>query len=261
VIAIRETVELPEGDSRLHPLDVPAARRVWLRAWLVRRLALPAVLLGLMGLMLLHRGEAFVVADAALLIWAGARIGAWLLYREAWAYIPRRRADFAARPAPLRWVMIDAHITAVLAVAVGLAVMHWFGSGPDGQTRAFILGTWLAAGVVWAAEIGYRAGRRQWRKALTAVPFMCALAGLDGFALLGLPHGGHALWPYVATGAEATGGVYVIAAAMLLSVRRARTRFVAVAAGAPAAPVKRGWSTAGTVSALASSPSTLGAEE
>jgi hypothetical protein len=243
VIALRETVELPEGDGRLHPLDVPAARPVWLRAWLVRRLAAPAVLVGLVGLMFLHGGEAFVVADLALLIWAGARIGAWLLYREAWAYIPRRRADFAARPAPLRWVMIDAHITAVLAVAGGVAVMHWL-AGPDVRIRAFILGTWLAAGVLWAAEIGYRAGRRQWRRALTAVPFMGALAGLDGFGLLGLPHGGHGLWPYVINGAEAAGAVYVIAAAMLLFVWRGRARFVAVPAGGPAAAVKRGWAPA-----------------
>jgi hypothetical protein len=222
---VDEEAAVPDGDSLLHPLDVPDARRCWLRGWVLRRAAGPAALLSLIGLAFIPNVSALAVLAVPPLVWAALSVGAWRLTHVAWNVIPQERWEPAPRPAPPRWALWYAGGSAVVTIVVGVSVVL-YGLGPDpaGHTAAFVTGglsVYETAGVV---RLGYRAARRQWRQVVVALPSLGAGLALVFVAELGLPHGGRGLRGDLFSGAEAVTAVYLFLRGVTAVARSRRWR-------------------------------------
>jgi hypothetical protein len=184
---VAEVVVLPDGDGRLHPLDLPAARRIWMVAWLLDRSALLAAVLILAGWLFVAGVGGLDVVVGPLVIWAAGRVGAWLLYREAWAYLPRGRSELSGRRAPLRWVMLYQVVGCYLAAGLTVAGLH----GADPSSWAFGYGFLLVVGGGTAVATGWRVGGRKWRQVIIDAPVLITVAGMIVVVRAGVPGGVH----------------------------------------------------------------------
>jgi hypothetical protein len=159
---IAELVDLPDPATQplVHPLDLPAARRVFGMWWLVGTVANPAVGLCVAALAW-FASQSYVVPLVAgfTLVGAGALVG-HRLGEEAWAFIPRRRQD-RERPLPISWDLASAMLFAALLAAVLVLAAARLGQAdvaPD--VRAFAFGSGAAAALLQAAAFAERLVRR-----------------------------------------------------------------------------------------------------
>lgn len=121
---ITETVNLPDPSIQplVHPLDIPEARKDFLKAWLWEALANPSVSLCLAAIAWFATGNWV----AAVLVFAGTVGFGWMArrwsLREAWEFIPRKRQD-RERALPLRWVLGSISILSFFLGVAGLLLV------------------------------------------------------------------------------------------------------------------------------------------
>ena len=158
-----EVVDLPDSAVQplVHPLDLPEARKWFLRLWLLRVITSSPIAVCVAGLVWFATQSytaPFIVGGV--LIATGA-VAAHYLSDCAWEYIPRRRQD-RERPLPVTWELGESMLFAVLLAAVVLLVAQRLGQ-PDIaiDVRAVIFGMGAAVASLIAAEFGVKLFRRR----------------------------------------------------------------------------------------------------
>jgi len=189
VTPIEEQVQLPDPEQHflVHPLDVPAARREYLKGWWLGILATPQMFTALLAALWVISADRVtpVIVPLGLTVVAGY-VGAQFT-RAAWDYIPRRRHDRHRRPA--RLAVAAAAIKAVLLLAGLVIFLFWADAqGFSGSFSSYPLGMGAALVVVLAIDLAVRWGRGRSEQAdilsglLTLLVAGAAVWG--GFALL-----------------------------------------------------------------------------
>ncbi|WP_120002783.1 hypothetical protein [Nesterenkonia muleiensis] len=123
---IKEVIDLPSAQTNplVHPLDVPPARRPYLAAWWLRRLAsLPVAFLAGVALWVIstHVVTPIVVPIVVLTL---AALAAEYYAGQAWDYIPRKRQD-RGRGAAALLQLAASFIDAIALVASLLILIGW----------------------------------------------------------------------------------------------------------------------------------------
>lgn len=182
--SISELVKLPDPAIQplVHPLDLPEARRLFLRMWLLKVVTSPRIALCVAGLVwFASQSYLAPLIAGGVLITIGIVLGQHLS-ECAWEYIPRRRQD-RSRPLPVWWELCSSLLFAVLLAAVVLLVAMRLAQ-PDliPEVRAVILGMGAALGLLvlieFAAKIVRQRGPRR-REAWFSLPtVVVVLAGL-----------------------------------------------------------------------------------
>lgn len=151
-----EIVDLPDAAVQplVHPLDLPEARRWFLRLWLLRVVTSCPVAVCVAGLVWFAT-QSYVAPLVAggVLIAIGAVAGHYLS-DCAWEYIPRRRQD-RLRPLPVTWELGESILFALLLAAVVLLVAQRLGQ-PDVsvEVREVVFGMGAAVAVLVVVEFG-----------------------------------------------------------------------------------------------------------
>ncbi|TQN31641.1 hypothetical protein FHX37_1557 [Haloactinospora alba] len=176
---LTELVDLPDADTQplVHPLDVHAARRPFLRAQLVAALTSPPVGLCLAGITWFAAQNFVAPLLAGSAVVGFGTLAAHVFREQAWAFIPRKRQD-RRRALPLAWELGSTLVlAAVLAVALALVVVRLAQPDISVEVRQFTFGMAAVAGLLMASEILVRLARRQGRRALLTVPGVLVVAG------------------------------------------------------------------------------------
>lgn len=167
---IVELVELPDPEVQLlvHPLDLPEARRWFLRLWLVGVVTSPPIAFCVAGLVWFATQSYVAPLIVGGVLIAVGTVTAHYLTDCAWEYIPRRRQD-RQRPLPMTWELGSSLLFALLLAAVVLLVAQRLGRPdvPD-EVRAVIWGMGAAAGLLIVVEFGGKLVRRHGRERRTA---------------------------------------------------------------------------------------------
>jgi hypothetical protein len=175
---MNELVQLPDPavQPMVHPLDLPEARRPFLRYWLITTLTDPAVATCVAGLLW------FATRNPAVAVLAGLAIMVcgWYAQRcfrdQAWSFIPGRRQDHE-RPLPLTWALGANAVFAVLFAAVLLLIALRLGQ-PDvpAQVRVYTFDFAAAIAVLMlgSAVVGLVRSRESRGQTLTTLPGVVA---------------------------------------------------------------------------------------
>lgn len=163
---MHESVDLPPVEVKrlLHPLDLSAARRLFLTSWWLERAASLCVAFALASVLWVISGNPVSPILVPLAMMILGRLIAGIYRARSWDYIPRGRQDRRRRPGSLRGcaaVAIDA-----LALAIGVLVLvTWLADRSlEIPVAAFLVGTGvgialLQVGGVVAAALPPAAGR------------------------------------------------------------------------------------------------------
>jgi hypothetical protein len=154
---VRETVALPDSAQQplVHPLDLSAARRLFVASWWLTVLVMPTVVFFFVALLwsVSNNYVTPIVVPIALAVCAG--LLSTYLRKEAWAYIPRKRQDSQRRVPPrwsvMRWVISTASLLAGLALLTLWLVEHELDAGVLGYIFGSALGIVLlmVIGLLW----------------------------------------------------------------------------------------------------------------
>lgn len=179
---VTELVDLPDPAVQplVHPLDLPEARRWFVRLWLLGVVTSPPIALCIAGLVW-FASQSYVAPLIAggVLIAVGA-VASHYLSNCAWEYIPRRRQD-RQRPLPVSWELGASLLFAILLAAVVLLVAQRLGQ-PDvrEEVRAVVFGMGTAVGLLIVVEFGGKLLRRRGRErrgAWFSLPGVLAVVG------------------------------------------------------------------------------------
>lgn len=217
---LEEQVELPdEGVQRLvHPTDLPGARPAYAGAWWLGQAASPTIffLVGA-GLWAVSDNPVTPVL-AALVVVVAAGVASWLMAREAWAFIPRRRQDLG-RDDPTVW-RAAAAVGRALALVVGMVVVVQvaIASGVTADVAGYAVGCGIGVAVllgvegVWAlrARGRDRTARPQLLSVLVSLAAVVGSTAYSSRTLLDTP--GRTGWPttVLALGAGTMIGVQLL---------------------------------------------------
>ncbi|WP_426225233.1 hypothetical protein [Pseudarthrobacter sp. DSP2-3-2b1] len=161
---IEEQVQLPDPRQQflVHPLDLPAARKEYLKGWWLGIAATPQVFTALLAALWAVSNNHVTPVLVPLLLAVAAGFTGSRFTRAAWDYIPRRRQDTRRRPSQL--AAAEAAIKA-LALLAGLAFFLWWAAAQDFSSDfiAYPLGTGAALILVLAADLAVRLGRGRGR--------------------------------------------------------------------------------------------------
>lgn len=183
---MREHVDLPDEDRQrlVHPMDLPDARRSYVRSLWLREAASPQFFF-LLAALLWAVSNNFITPLAAPLSTAiFAALAARNAERDSWSYIPRWRHDLA-RETPGTWVIAGAAFRAG-ALFLGLAVICIRAAAlplPEG-VAAWTVGSGAAVAVlmglelVWALRTARANGERVrvWPQVFTLAAVIGAVA-------------------------------------------------------------------------------------
>lgn len=197
---ITELVDLPDPDVQplVHPLDLPEARRLFRRHWLITTLTDPPVGLCVAGLLWFatHSPVVPVVVGLAIVV------PGWFARRpcldQAWSFIPNKRQDRQRRP-PLSWELVSRTVFAVL-LAAGLLLVAVRLARPDVivEVREFVFGMGVAHVLVVLGEfVTLGQGVRDRLLGLPLVIGVLAVAGAAYpilFGSTGVPSVSWTLW-------------------------------------------------------------------
>jgi hypothetical protein len=219
---MEEMVTLPDPETQplVHPLDLPEARTLFRRGWLVRSCtSLPVATLVAAIVAYAGRNAVGPIAVFVALVGFGTLAGRWFTDR-AWDFIPRKRQD-RDRPLPPLWDLASAAVLAlVLGVALLLIVFRLDRDDVPVEVRAFTFGMCAVAAVLVVADAALglaRPARR--RRALAALPgvVVVATATILAYAIW---FDGAASAPELLWGALTMAGAAVLVGATRLWTRR-----------------------------------------
>lgn len=145
-----EVVDLPDPrvQLRVHPLDLPEARRHFTVWWWFNWVLHPTVLLALAVVLWQIENPPIIVALVPTFLLTCAALAKRYYSREAWAFIPRKRQD-AARLLPLTWVLAGAIFHALLLGLVIVLGVQWLvDSGASAGVVAYSVGSGFAVVVL-----------------------------------------------------------------------------------------------------------------
>lgn len=158
---IKEVIDLPSIEDKpvLHPLDVAPARRSYLTAWWLRRVAsLPVAFL--FGVVLWVISNSVVTPIVAPLIALTlAALAAEYYAGQAWEHIPRKRMDRQRDSAALPQ-LVAAFIDATALVSGLLILIAWFSTRDFTEIEQFTVGAGAGIAVLQVAEVVAAAVRR-----------------------------------------------------------------------------------------------------
>jgi hypothetical protein len=123
---MREVVQLPDPahQSRVHPLDLPAARRPLVASWLLSVLGHPVVAISLGVILWLVSNNPVTPILAAASVMIGAHFAGRYFQAEAWSFIPRKRQALD-RPLPLAWEVAGSLVQAAVLGSAILLTLRW----------------------------------------------------------------------------------------------------------------------------------------
>jgi hypothetical protein len=176
---ITELVDLPDPAVQplVHPLDLPAARRLYRRSWWTGALSGWPVGVLVAALVWFASGSYLIAVLVGALVLVLGPLAARMPATEAWGHIPRRRQD-RARPAPLAWEVGAAAVGALLlAAAIVLTALRLDRPAVPVGVRQVVLG--MGAAVVLLAVLDAAGGLRRaagGRRALLKLPGIVATA-------------------------------------------------------------------------------------
>ena len=179
---ITEIVDLPDPAVQplVHPLDLPEARGLFRKSWLVASLTSPPVGLCVAGIIWFASQNFVVPLIAGAVIIGFGMLASRFFRNEAWAFIPRKRQD-RQRLLPVTWELgASLAFTAVLAVTLLLVTLRLDQPDVPVEIREFTFGMSAAAGLMTLADVvgkllRYRGTER--RRALFMVPGAVAVIG------------------------------------------------------------------------------------
>jgi hypothetical protein len=175
---IEEVVALPDPSTQplVHPLDLPEARTLFRRGWLVGAISsLPVAALIAAVVAYAGRNAVGPIAVFLALTVFGTLARRWYTDR-AWDYIPRKRQD-RARALPAAWELASAGILAlVLGVALLLVVFRLDHGDVPVDVRSYTFGMCAVAALLVLADAVFGLMRSASRRR--------ALAGLPGAAVV-----------------------------------------------------------------------------
>jgi hypothetical protein len=175
---IEEVVALPDPQTQpmVHPLDLPEARTLFRRGWLVGALtSLPVAALVAAIVAYAGRNAVGPIAVFLALVVFGTLARRWFTDR-AWDYIPRKRQD-RERPLPALWDLGSAGILAlVLGGALLLVVFRLGRDDVPVDVRSYTFGMAVVVAVLVLADAALGLVRAPVRRR--------ALAGLPGAAVV-----------------------------------------------------------------------------
>jgi hypothetical protein len=176
---MEEMVTLPDPETQplVHPLDLPEARALFRRGWLVRACtSLPVA--ALIAAIVAYAGRNAVgpIAVFVALVVFGTLAGRWFTDR-AWDFIPRKRQD-RDRPLPPLWDVASAGVLAlVLGVALLLIVFRLGRADVPVDVRAYTFGMCAVAALLVVADAAVGLVRPSGRRrALAALPGVVVVA-------------------------------------------------------------------------------------
>lgn len=179
---VTELVNLPDPTVQplVHPLDLPEARRWFVRLWLLGVVTSPPIAFCVAGLVWFASQSYLAPLIAGGVVIAVGSVSSHYVSDCAWDYIPRRRQD-RERPLPVSWELFSSLLFAVLLAAVLLLVAQRLGQPdiPD-EVRAVVFGMGAAVGVLIVVEFGAKLLLRRGRDRRTAwfsLPGVLVVAG------------------------------------------------------------------------------------
>ena len=157
MMSMHEVVHLPDPGRQplVHPLDLPAARRPLIVAWVLSVVGHPTVAISLGVILWLVSNNPVTPILAVASLMAGAYFAGRHFQAEAWSFIPRKR-QARDRSLPLAWEVTGSLVRAgLLAVAI-LMTLRWLAQ-PEmpGGVLAFVAGggigvsLLIAGGMIW----------------------------------------------------------------------------------------------------------------
>lgn len=172
-----ELVDLPDPNRQplVHPLDLPAARRLWHRSRLIGALANPATGLCVAAIVWFgtHHFLPPLIAGATIAVFGG--LASYMFASQAWQYIPRRRQDRERTPP----IVGDLGAALALAVVAGVALLLLavrLGRDDIGtEVRQFTFGAGAMVCLLMIVELA--ALIRRPRRALVRLPAVLAVIG------------------------------------------------------------------------------------
>jgi hypothetical protein len=185
--AIREVVDLPEAPVYLHPLDLPAARRLWRRAWLVES-SVPFLSLAT-AVALLFGTSALALFTVPFLVFGIGAVAALLLRREAWAFIPERRKLGERLPVPLSWSLSRAILFAgAIGAVAALQARYLYDHSPATDAMSALAGSYTGVTLFATVGVGALIGgvlirRINVRRMLLACPALLAISSASLYAI------------------------------------------------------------------------------
>lgn len=198
---INEQVQLPDPQQQylVHPVDLPAARKEYLKGWWFGVAATPQVFTALLAGMWVISNNYVTPFLAPLTVLVIGTFSSSRFIRAAWDYIPRKRHDADRR---LTGLAVAAAWIKALALLAGLVIFLFWAAAQDfgSSFSSYPLGMGAAVVLIMAFDLaakwvrGPRATADMLAGLLTFLVVAGAVAG--GFALLpdsaarGLPRSG-----------------------------------------------------------------------